>query len=347
MMWERKKWRSDQVVLFSQQLGNLLSSGIPLLESIQLLIDQQLVTKQQGERLIHLIQQGYSFSEALQKEKFPHLFVSFMKASEEYGNYVEGLKQCEHYYESKAKLYRELVQASLYPTIVLLLVGIAFVFMITVVLPNFSELYTVMGIELPLVTQWLITTYSYLRLLLIWIVMGLVLILLFLMLMKKVSRETRAHWENKLFYLPVIKKVYQYRFTHFYSLQLGTLLQAGIPLLSSLSLMERTTPWISLNRNILQTKERLMKGIPLYTAIQSKPEMFLPTFTKMIALGEQSGRLDKSLLSLAKSTEWMMRRKAEQWTRSLEPILIFFIGIWIAITVVAMFLPLLQLVQAI
>ncbi|TCS94708.1 type II secretion system protein F (GspF) [Hazenella coriacea] len=335
------------MVLFSQQLGNLLASGIPLLESIQLLIDQQLIAKQQGECLIHMIQQGSSFSEALEKIQLPYLCISLMRASEEYGNYAQGLKQCEQYYESKAKLYRELVQASLYPAIVLILVGIAFVFMITVVLPNFSELYTVMGIELPLVTQGLIIAYSYLRILVFWVFIVFVLFLIFVILIRKSSKEMRAHWEKRLFYLPWIKKIYRYRFTHFYSLQLGSLLQAGIPLLSSLNLIERTAPWASLNKSIQHTKEQLMKGMPLYTAIQSKPDIFLPTLTKMIALGEQSGRLDESLLSLAKSIEWMMRRKAEQWTRSLEPILIFVIGVWIAITVISMFLPLLQLVKAI
>lgn len=348
MMWIKRVWNSDTCVLFSQQMGNLLESGIPLLSCLELLTEQNVIPEQAGTRLALQIEQGASFSQALKQEKFPDLFVSFIRASEEHGDFIFGLKQCETYFATRAKWRRELMQASIYPLLVLGLVGLSFIFMITMVLPRFSELYETMGIDLPWITVFLLSALDYLRFIFLIAGGGC----LFLLILSGVSRswsvESRARFFDWYLKFPFIRQLYQYRLTHYVSVQLGSLLRAGVPLLTSLELMERLTPWAHLSLSIKEIKAQLMEGYPFSLAV-SQPgtgSLFLPALSKMVAIGEQSGKLDETLLGLAHATESLMKNKAERLTRSLEPILIFVMGVFIAFTVIAMFMPLLQLVRA-
>jgi type II secretory pathway component PulF len=341
-------WNSDRRVLFSEQLSNLLESGIPLIQCLELLSEQKVIPKEAGNRLMLALEQGSSFSEALEHEKFPGLFVSFIRAAEEHGNYVFGLKQCSAYDAAQAKWMRELGQACTYPFMVLLLVGAALVFMITAVLPRFAELYQTMGIQLPWMTKVLLSGYDVLRFFLLASGAGVCTALILTGIIRNLEKERRVRISSWLFQLPLVRNLYRYRFTHYLSVQLGSLLRAGVPLLSALELMESLTPWAELGIQIKRMKQELMQGVPLHQSIAiCSPGLFLPSLTRMVAIGEKSGRLDETLLSLARMTELMIKNKLERFTRSLEPVLIFVIGCFIAVTVIAMFLPMLELVRAI
>src|SRR5690606_9379068 len=124
--------------------------------SLELLADQKVISERMGRSLISSLQQGHSFSTALKSEAFPDLFVSFIRAAEEHGDYVYGLKQCEAYYRPRAKLVQDIIQACTYPLIVLFCVGLALFFMVTIVLPRFAELYRTLGVRLPTITQYIL-----------------------------------------------------------------------------------------------------------------------------------------------------------------------------------------------
>ncbi|SEN06445.1 type II secretion system F family protein [Lihuaxuella thermophila] len=338
----------DKRVLFSEQLSNLLDSGIPLIECLELLSDQKVIPKEAGQRLMLALEQGSSFSEALEREKFPGLFVSFIRAAEEHGNYAFGLKQCSAYDTAQAKWMRELGQACTYPFMVLLLVGAALVFMITAVLPRFAELYQAMGIQLPWMTKILLTGTDVLRFLLLTSGAGVCIVLILTGIARNLKKETRLRFSSLLFRLPLVRTLYRYRLTHYLSVQLGSLLRAGVPILAALELMETLAPWEELRIRIKRMKQQLMQGASLHQSIAiCSPDLFLPSLNRMVAIGEKSGRLDEALLSLARMTEHLIKNKLDKFIRSLEPVLIFVIGCFIAVTVIAMFLPMLELVRAI
>src|SRR5690606_29203000 len=110
-MQKRHSWKSEDLSKFSLHLHNLLKSGIPLVSSLELLSDQNVISESVGKNLVSSLQQGRSFSESLKMERFPDLFTSFIRAAEEHGDYVYGLKQCESYYSARAKLIQDLLQA--------------------------------------------------------------------------------------------------------------------------------------------------------------------------------------------------------------------------------------------
>lgn len=347
MMWKRKKqyWSLEQLVLFSRQLCNLLESGIPLISSLELLVEQSILPQKAGQTIVEELQQGKSFSEALQNEFFPNLFVSFIRAAEEHGDYIFGLSQCEMYFSSRDQWLKGLKQACTYPLFVLLLVIAALFFMMTMVLPRFNELYVTMGIELPWMTRFTLSFFNAM-----WYIMWVIILVLLgipiYFMLKKWKGWDKEVWEKWILRVPFIKTTFQYYFTHYFSIQLGSLLRSGVPLLVSLGVVEKYAPWPSLRNYIEQVRVRLLQGKSFYDAINEDSSLFLSTFPMMIALGEKSGRLDQSLLSFARGTEQMLKTKMDRFVKSVEPMLIFFIGCFIALTVITMFLPMLQLVRA-
>ncbi|QKG84850.1 type II secretion system F family protein [Kroppenstedtia pulmonis] len=342
----RDSWKDDRLALFSRHLSNLMESGFPLLPSIRLLAEQQIIRREEAEGICSSLDQGKSFSESLSLRGFPSLFVSFLKAAEEHGDYVFGLKQCESYYRERGQLTRDLIQALTYPTVVFLLVAFAFFFLVTTVIPRFGEMYDTMGLTLPLYTRLLLSFFSVFRYVL-YGVGGLVCLSAFLYLVIRRlppdKRKVRTSW---LFRLPVVKAYYALRFTHYLSIQMGSLLRSGVPLLRTVDIMHALAPWHPLAAGISRIRNRLLAGESLHRSIQIEGSLFLPSLHRLVALGEESGRLDQSFLTLAEGTEMMIRDRMNRITRSLEPVLIFIIGLLMAVTVIAMFLPMLNLVRA-
>jgi len=160
--------------------------------------------------------------------------------------------------------------------------------------------------------------------------------------------EKRWKWARWLYRIPGVRHYFLFRFTHYLSVQLGALLRAGIPLLTALETMRTLTPWPSLAEGIDRIRKRLLEGESFNRSLAAEGSaLFLPVVPHWIALGEETGRLDQSLLSLARATENVIRERSRKLTHSLEPVLIFLIGVLIAVTVIALFLPMLQLAKAI
>ncbi|PTX65022.1 type II secretion system protein F (GspF) [Melghirimyces profundicolus] len=343
----KKRWSAERLAGFSQYLSHLLEAGLPLMPSIRLLSEQQVIREEEGRRIQTRLDQGHSFSVSLQKEGLPPLFVSLIRAAEEYGDYVFGLQQCETYYREKGRLARELTRALTYPVVVLILVLLAFLFLMITVVPRFAELYETMGLTLPLYTRVFISLHASMRTVSFGVGAVFALGLLFFIIIRRLPAETRERWTSPLYGLPVIRGYFALRFTHYLSIQLGSLLRSGLPLLKAVEVVETLTPWRPLREGIRRLKRGLLRGESLHHALEREGDLFLPSLHRLVALGEESGSLDCSLLGLAKSSEMMIKERLDRLTRGIEPVLIFLIGVVMAATVLALFLPMLQLVKAI
>jgi type II secretory pathway component PulF len=347
MVWIKRRWKAEKVMVFSQQMGYLLESGISLLACLDLLLTQQFISSSIYQKLKNTLENGESLSSALQKCAFPDLFISFIRAAEEHGDYVFGFKQCASYYAARAKWSREVGQACFYPMLVFLIAIGAVFFLVSVVLPRFFELYQTLGIPLPRITQVMFKLSHSFHSILFFTGGCICALMVIYGLIRLSSDRVQAFFARGLLWLPIIRQIYRYRFTHYVSTQLGSLLAAGVPLLTALDVMGTLTPWVLLTRRLDKVKERLIQGDSFAGAVKEKAApLFLPLFVQMVSLAEESGKLDQILIHLSHSTERMMQFKIERLTRSLEPAFIFAIGMFIALTVISMFMPVLQLVRA-
>ncbi|QKI82582.1 type II secretion system F family protein [Kroppenstedtia eburnea] len=343
----RRKWNADRLTLFSQHLANLLEAGFPLVPSIRLLSEQGVIGTGEAERILGSLDQGKSLSAALEAEGMPALFTSLIRAAEEHGDYGFGLKQCEVYYRERGRLIRELTRALTYPMVVLMLVGLAFLFLMTTVVPRFSEMYETMGLTLPLYTRIFLRIHQSLQAGLFGLTAALLLFGLICLYIRRLPPEQRRRWTSPLYSLPVVRSFFALRFTHYLGIQLGSLLKSGLPLLKAVEVMDSLAPWDPFRRGIFRVREQLLAGESLHRALEREEKLFLPSLPGLVALGEETGALDRSLLSLAQGTELMIKERLDRLTHSLEPILIFLIGMMMAATVLALFLPMLHLVEAI
>lgn len=324
----------------------LLLSGIPLITCVDLLIQQNLLPKNKGEPLKKALEQGISLSEALNRIHLPALFRSLIRGAEEHGEYAIGFRQCKLVYSMKAKWQREIWKMSAYPLIIVILVILAFSFMVVYVIPQFFGLYESMGISLPWLTIQLFSAYSWAStLFLVLFIMGIGMISLHLF-MRNRPFEQRVRWESFIYSFPFIHSYMQHRMTHYASMQCGALLSAGIPILSAIELTEKMAPWAILSHLCRRFRERLLAGESLGMAMETEGKKWLlPLFPKLVSVSEQSGQLQETFMRVAVGTESLLKTKIERWLRTLEPLFIFTVGIFVALTVVALFLPMLQLVK--
>ncbi|MCS1350543.1 type II secretion system F family protein [Mechercharimyces sp. CAU 1602] len=348
MLRYRREWSDNKVATFSLHLSDLLKSGFPLLASIRLLAEQKVLSRTEADRICDRLREGEGMAEVLTYERLPSLSLSFLRAAEEHGDFAFGLDQCTTYYRAREKLVRELRQALLYPSVVMIFVVSALFFLLFIVIPRFATLYDSMGVELPIFTQMMLSSYT-------WIRTGIILISIFFLFSlfcyltsRFFSPYQRSRWLEVAMRLPWIRFYIQQRMTHYLAIQLGSLLRAGLPLLDALQLMCQFSPWYPLSIRLKKLEQHLLAGYPLHEAIRAvNQHMFLSTLPQMVAIGEQTGKLDESLLTLAKSIATTIQEHSQQLTKSLEPLLIFMIGIWIAFTVITLFLPMLKLIQTI
>ncbi|MFC4076626.1 type II secretion system F family protein [Salinithrix halophila] len=343
----KSRWNHDRIVPLSQHLANLLEAGFPLLPSVRLLGEQGILKKGEADRITEGLDEGKNLPDALAEEGLPLLFVSFLQAAEEHGDYAFGLRQGESYYREQGKLVRDMIQALTYPAVVLVLVGFAFFFLVTTVVPRFTEMYETMGLTLPLYTQLFLSFYSIVRGGFYMAGAAILLGALIFLILRRLPPGERSRWMAWWYRLPLVRSYFALRFTHYLSVQLGSLLRSGVPLLKAVEMVECFSPWYPLAKGVHRVKERLLGGEFFHKSLAKEGNLFLPSLKQLVALGEEAGRLDQSLLTLARGTEMMIRERMQRFTRSLEPLLIFGIGVVMTGTVLAMFLPMLHLVRAI
>lgn len=348
MMWQKSSWTSIQLAQFSGQLRHLLKCGVPLVTSIDLLVQQKVLRPSVGRSVMNHLEQGLSFSVALQRSQLPPFMVSLVAAAEQYGNYEHGLEQCEQFYQTQAKMTQEIKQACTYPAVVLVLVIASFVFLLNTVLPRFQELYFTMGLELPWLTKMLFTLMDVVGVL--FPVIGIVILILLgllVFLSIRSPKQMRSYGERLCFRIVGIQAWMKHRVTHYLALQLGSLLQSGVPLLQAVECLHLRAPWRIIAVRIGFVRDALLEGKTLEQACYKYLSRYtIPTFSQYVAIAERTGKVDETLQSLAVMVETTMKQQIERMTKLLEPILISFLGLLLALAVLALFLPMLQMVQS-
>lgn len=348
MMWQKSSWTSIQIAQFSGQLRHLLKCGVPLVTSIDLLVQQKVLRPSVGRSVTKHLEQGSSFSMALQRSKLPPFMVSLVAAAEQYGNYERGLEQCEQFYQTQAKMTQEIKQACTYPAVVLVLVIASFAFLVSTVLPRFKELYVTMGLELPWLTKMLFTFIDLVGFLFPIIGVGILILLgLLVFLSIRSPKQMRSYGERLCFQIMGLQAWMKLRVTHYLALQLGSLLQSGVPLLQAVECLHLRAPWRIIAVRIGFVRDALLEGKTLEHACYKYLSRYtIPTFAQYVAIAESTGKVDETLQSLAVMVETTMKQQIDRMTKLLEPILISCLGLLLALAVLALFLPMLQMVQS-
>jgi type IV pilus assembly protein PilC len=330
-------------------MATLVSAGVPLVQSLSILGEQ--VENGKLDKVIRTlhddVESGKSLSEGLQKHTkvFSSLFVNMVRAGESSGNLEEILDRLATYIEKTAALQKKITSALIYPAVV---AGMAFLItfgMITWVIPQFAGIYTSMNAALPAPTQILINISNFMRGNILLIIGGM--IGFFFLFGWFVNTKPGRWWfDSQKLKLPIFGPLFLKVAVSKFSRTLSTLVRSGVPILSALEIVAKTSGNVVIERVVMEAQNSI-KGGESISGPLSRKKIFPPMVVRMIAVGEETGELDKMLSKVSDFYDVQIDTTVEGLTSLIEPLVIAFLGIVIGGIVIAMFLPILTLTSAI
>ncbi len=335
---------------FTSQLAIMLRAGVPLVGALNSLIEQAETNRMREiiSSLVDGLNSGKALSEAMAEhpEAFNNLYVSMIKAGETAGVMDQILERLATFIQHDLQVRRNIKAALRYPTIVFTAIILAFIGAIVFIIPKFAKLFASQGIALPLPTRIMIKVSD------IVIKFGpLIALVAFLAGIGWIlySRTPKGRWlvDSIKLKLPVFKEIFQKatiaRFAH----MLETLSQGGIPIIRALEVTQDTVGNVVIGDTIRQAKEKVAEGVSLADALKPYRQYFPLATVKMIAVGEQSGALDKMLANVARQYDLAVDAKIKRLSASLEPMLTVVMGAFLLLIALGIFLPMWQMYSAI
>ncbi len=337
---------TDQVI-FSRQLATLVEAGIPLVQGLEILEKQ--MEKREFKSVIRNVQGriegGESLSEALSHHPrvFSHLFVNMVRAGESSGTLDAILDRLATYLEKTDSLQRKVRGALVYPGVVTAVAILITTFLIVKIIPTFAGMFSELGGELPLPTQIVMGVSNIVRHHFLLAACSLIVLGIASSLFIKTSfgrlQFDRIKLKLKVFG-PLFKKVAISRFSR----TLSTLVKSGVPILSSLEIVGKTSGNMVIERAIDKVREGVRQGEPVAAPL-GKFAIFPPMVVRMIEVGEETGRLEEMLAKIADFYDDQVDAAVTALTSMIEPMIMVFLGVVIGGIVIAMFLPIFKMVE--
>lgn len=349
MLVSRGKVPLKQMMPFTRQLAVLIGAGLPLLRGIRILGEQcenaNLKRALMGIALD--IESGNTLSEGMAKfpRVFDRLFVNMIRAGEIGGALEQVLDRLAVFSEKSAAIRSKVKSAMWYPIFVLGIAGSILGGILIYIVPQFTGIYDELGVELPGMTQMLINA-SDIALNRFWVV---ILTIVFIVMIWKFIRKYewgRYGSDTVLLRMPVIGKILQKASVARWARTFATLLEAGVPILQTLMIVKDTSGNEVISRAVLEVHNSIKEGETISDPLK-KFSIFPPLVTHMVAVGEETGAIDTMLNKVAEFYEREVDDAVDGLAKLIEPLMIVFLGGIIGFVVVALYLPVFSLVDAI
>jgi general secretion pathway protein F len=328
------------LLTFTQELSALVSAGLPLDRSLNILgtITENEILRETIKDVLMRLEGGNSLSEALGNHPriFPRLYINMVKAGESGGFLETILSRLAQYLQSSKEIRDHLVSVMIYPLILTIVSGISVIILVTFVIPRFARIFSDMGQAIPLPTQILLAISQTVRGYW-WALLGVIVLAYLGLKMYLKDEERRLKWDQfKLRWVAVgdlIKKVEVARFAR----TLGTLLQSGVSILPALSLVREISQNRAISRSIYYVHDRLREGKGMSRSLE-ETKIFPALAVHMISVGEETGRLDEMLLKTAETYEVTVQNAVKRFVSLLEPLIILVMGGVVGFIVISMLL---------
>jgi general secretion pathway protein F len=339
-----KKVGRKQILAFAKELATLLKAGVPLEGALSLMArlnsDESMSTL--IDELNDAIKGGATFSRALERQRdiFPRLFISMVKAGEAGGMLSEALERITDYMERSQALRESVRSALIYPTILLVVATISVMVLLVFVVPQFSQMFEDMGRELPVATQIILSAGDFLTNYWWLLLASLFLaIALFKIWLEKDDHQYR--WDRWLLTLPLLGELLLKVETARLSRTMASLLSNGLTLLNAVKLSQEVLNNSYIAQGIEQAAQQLKQGRGLSAPlIEQKllPELAI----RMLQVGEESGEIDTMLTDVADVYDREVRESVQRMLTLVEPVLIVGLGLVVAGIIISILLAMLS-----
>jgi general secretion pathway protein F len=332
------------VVLFSQELRVLINAGLPLVEAIDTLAEKERNDEWRGvlERIVVALREGRPFSAALEQfaRVFPALFIATVRASERTSDLAPALQRYGAYALTLEAIRKRIVNASVYPLLLIGVGGLVSLFLLFYVVPRFAHIYEERAAQLPFFS----------RVLLAWgqavhangvLVLAVLVSVIALAVYALRLPQVRAWVGVALWRVPAVgERMKVYQLARFYR-TIGMLLRGGMPLVGALDMGAELLHPV-LRTRLAAASRAISEGRNVSQSMEANG-LTTPVALRMLVVGEQSGNLGEMLETIASFHDEELARWVDWFTRLFEPILMALIGLVIGAIVILMYMPIFEL----
>jgi len=341
--------KTRDVVIFTRQFATMINAGLPLVQALDILA-QQTENKMLADvtrAVVYDVESGHTLADALRKhpKAFSDLYVNMVAAGEAGGILDTILLRLAQFLEKNDAIVRKVKGAMVYPAVIFSVAGIAVSVLLIFVIPTFQSMFASAGIQLPLPTRIVIGMSNILKHYW-WALIGVAGGSVFLVNRWYKTPTGKLQIDRLLLKTPVLGDLLRKSAVSRFTRTLGTLISSGVSILDGLEITARTAGNMVIHNAVMDSRASIAGGETIAGPL-AKSKVFPPMVISMIAVGEQTGGLDEMLSKIADFYDEEVDAAVSTLLSLMEPIMIVVLGVIVGGMVVAMYLPIFDMVNAV
>ena len=337
------------VVIFTRQFATMINSGLPLVQALDILAKQteNKILSEVTRSVVYDVESGNTLADALGKHKnaFTDLYVNMVAAGEAGGILDTILLRLATFLEKNDSIVRKVKGAMIYPAVIFSVAGGAVLVLLIFVIPVFQQMFASVKMELPLPTRIVIGASQFLKG--FWWLLGIIVFAAQFLFRKYAATENgRLNVDKLMLTLPVLGDLLRKSAVSRFTRTLGTLIASGVSILDGLEITARTSGNRVIHDAVMASRASIAGGDTISAPLE-KSKVFPPMVTSMIAVGEATGGLDEMLTKIADFYDDEVDAAVSALLSAMEPIMIVVLGTVVGGMVVAMYLPIFGMINAV
>ncbi len=344
---KRGSIKGRDIVIFTRQFSTMINAGLPLVQALDILAKQSEnpALKEVTKAVVFDVESGHTVADAFRKhpKAFDDLYVNMVAAGEAGGILDTILMRLAIFKEKNDALIRKVKGAMIYPGVIMSVAVIAIVTLLVFVIPTFASMFASVGMPLPLPTRIVIGASGFLKSYW-WAIVGIIALLVYMLRNYYKTSGGQLVIDRLLLKAPVLGDVLRKSAVSRFTRTLGTLIGSGVSILDGLEITAKTAGNRVISDAIMESRASIAGGETISAPLQ-KSAVFPPMVISMIAVGEQTGGLDEMLSKIADFYDEEVDAAVSGLLALMEPIMIVFLGVIVGGMVVAMYLPIYDMVN--
>ena len=337
------------IVIFTRQFATMINSGLPLVQSLDILAEQSenQSLRKVIQEVLYDVESGHTLADAMgsHPKVFTELYVNMVAAGEAGGILDTILLRLATFLEKNDALVRKIKGAMIYPSVIFTVAGLAVVILLIFVIPTFQNMFEAAGIPLPFMTQVVINMSAFLQA--FWWACGIGAIAIFVIIRQVYATEGGELFIDRiLLNLPILGDLQRKAAVSRFTRTLGTLVSSGVSILEGLEITAKTAGNRVIHDAIMNSRTSIAGGETIARPLKESG-VFPPMVVQMINVGEQTGGLDEMLNKIADFYDEEVDAAVEALLAAMEPIMIVVLGVVVGGMIVAMYLPIFDMINAV
>jgi type IV pilus assembly protein PilC len=346
---KRKGVRTRDIVIFTRQFATMINAGLPLVQSLDILA-RQTENPALGEvtrQVVFDVESGHTLADAFSKhpKAFTELYVNMVAAGEAGGILDTILMRLATFLEKSDALIRKVKGAMVYPAVIMSVAAIAVAVLLVFVIPTFQKMFASVGMELPLPTR-IVIGMSNALINYWWVMLGVIALIIYGIRNYYKTPDGRKRIDQMMLNAPVIGDLLRKSAVSRFTRTLGTLISSGVSILDGLEITAKTAGNRVIHDAVMESRNSIAGGETIASPLE-KSKVFPPMVISMIAVGEQTGGLDEMLSKIADFYDEEVDVAVSALLSLMEPMMIVVLGVIVGGMVVAMYLPIFDMMNAV